>query len=299
MEKITKIKYFLDQIHQDEIKNQIFYLYGYEEGFEKVLSYNYGYLPFCINEDLKITEHIVPSENTTIRSNIKRESTNYIVIHNTGMAHPSATAKGLDEYIHTTKRAASWHFSVDDREAFQQIPIDEVGWHAGDGRNKYPNVWLNEKGFHLGGGNLCGVGIESCVYKGVDFNMVMRNVARLTADLLIQYNLGINSIKQHYDFSAKNCPEVIREAKRWDEFIHLVKLEYYRKTELSDVSFSFKSLNPDVLDNTGAIINHPGNGKEISYQVNVAYDGMKEVLEYKTKVSRLSSGFMEDTNEIY
>lgn len=299
MEKITKIKYFLDQIYKKEINNQVFYLYGHEEGYEKVLSYNYGYLPFCIDEDLKITEHIVSSENTTIRSNRKRETTNYIVIHNTGMAHPSATAKGLDEYIHTTTRAASWHFSVDDKEAFQQIPIDELGWHAGDGLNKYPKIWLNDKGFHLGGGNLCGVGIESCVYKGVNFNKVMRNVAKLTADLLIQYNLGINAVKQHYDFSSKNCPQVIREAKRWDELIHLIKLEYYRKTQLKDVVFNFKSLEPEIMDDFGAIINHPIKSKEISYQVKVVYDDKNEVFEYKTKVSRLSSGFVEDNNEIY
>ncbi|MFA5482488.1 MAG: N-acetylmuramoyl-L-alanine amidase [Bacilli bacterium] len=299
MEKIRKIKYFLDQLHQDEIKNQVFYLFGYEKGYEKVLSYNYGYLPFCMVDDLKITEHIVPSKNTTIRSNIKRKSTNYIVIHNTGMAHPTATAKGLDEYIHTTTREASWHFSVDDKEAFQQIPIDEVGWHAGDGRNIYPEVWLNDKGFHLGGGNLCGIGIESCVYKGVDFNKVLRNLANLTADLLIKYNLGINAIKQHYDFSSKNCPQVIREAKRWDEFIHLVKLELYRKTQLNDVIFSFKSLDPDVMDNFGAIINHPNKEKEISYQVTVNYEGKTEIFKYKTKIARLDYGFMEDKNEIY
>lgn len=299
MEKINKIEYFLNEIHRNEIKNQIFYLYGHEEGYEKVLSYNYGYLPFCINEELKITKHIVPSENTIIRSNIKREATNYIVIHNTGMAHPSATAKGLDEYIHTTTRAASWHFSIDDKEAFQQIPLDEVGWHAGDGRRKYPEIWLNDKGFHLGGGNMCSIGIESCVYKGVNFNKVMQNAARLTADLLIKYNLGINAVKQHYDFSAKNCPEVIREAKRWDEFIHLVKLDYYRKTELKDVEFVFKSLNPDILDDTGAVINHPGDKKEVAYQVKVVYDGKTEIFNFKTTVDSLADGFLEDRNEGY
>ncbi|HHX78618.1 MAG TPA: hypothetical protein GX695_02560 [Acholeplasmataceae bacterium] len=299
MEMINKIKYFLDQIHKNEIKNQVFYLYGHEEGYEKVLSYNYGYLPFYIDEDLKMTEHIVPAENTIIRSNRKRESTNYIVIHNTGMAHPSATAKGLDEYIHTTKRAASWHFSIDDKEVFQQIPMDEVAWHAGDGLTKYPNLWLNDKGFHLGGGNLSGVGIESCVYKGVNFNKVMRNVAKLAADLLIKYNLGINAIKQHYDFSSKNCPEVIREAKRWDELIHLIKLEYYKKTQLNDVIFTFESLDPEVMDNYGAIINHPIKEKEITYQVKVQFDGCIEVFKYKTSVSSLVNGFLEGKNEIY
>lgn len=282
------IEKFLNSIHKDVIENQKYFLYGHEEGYEKVPSVNLGYLPFYDSKELKVTESIVPSNNTTIRSNQIRSATNYIVIHNTGMAHPSATAKGLDKYIHSTDRQASWHFSVDDIEAFQQIPINEVGWHAGDGSTKYGETWTNQSGTHIGGGNRNGIGIESCVYAGVDFNMVMRNVAKLTSKLLYEFNLGIDDIKQHYDFSGKNCPQVIREANRWDEFIKLVEIEHFARCNLSDVKFSFKSLNPKIIDDKGRVINHPQCETKISYNVEVEHNGMKKVYNYTSTLAKLN-----------
>ncbi len=31
--------------------------------------------------------------------------------------------------------AISWHFTVDDSVVYQHLPLDENGWHAGDGTN--------------------------------------------------------------------------------------------------------------------------------------------------------------------
>ena len=36
------------------------------------------------------------------------------------------------------------------------------------------------------------------------------------ARLLYQYDLGIDALKQHADFSAKNCPHRIRDEGRWN-----------------------------------------------------------------------------------
>lgn len=280
IKKWDQIEYFLNKIHNPKIQNQKFFLFGHEEGFEMVESINYGYLPFYNKEEVKVTVSIVPETNTTIRSNILRENTNYIVIHNTGMAAPSATAKGLDEYIHTTTREASWHYSLDDKEAFQQIPLDEVGWQAGDGRRKYGELWENGSGKHIGGGNLNGIGIESCVYAGVDFNMVLRNLAKLTSKLLLEYNLQIEDVKQHFHFSGKNCPQVIREANRWKEFIELVEIELYARKYLNDVELNFVSNNPDILDNFGKVVKHPIYEKEISYRVEVKYNNEKREFSF-------------------
>ena len=287
MDIFEKVEIFLNKIHKDEIVNYPFYLYGFEEEYKKVKSYNNGYLPFYINKDLKITQNFLPKENTLNRPGLLREKTKYVVIHDAGLASPLMTAKGLDQYLHTTTRQASWHYSVDDKEVYQELPLEEVAWHAGDGRTSYPENWLNDKGFHLGGGNYTGIGIETCVYKGVNFNQAMRNVAKLTAWLLIKYGLSVNDVKQHNDFSGKNCPETIRTANRWDEFIELVNLEYYKNTKLADVELEFISLDPQFLDNEGNVLKHPLRDKIVSYEVKANYQGETRTFKYQTKIKKL------------
>lgn len=277
-----KIESFLDKINIKEIKNQKFYLFGCEEGYERVLTQNLGYIPFYDEKQLEIKVDVLPS-TSALKPNKLRDATKYIVIHNTGMAHPSATAKGLNDYIHSTDRVASWHFSVDDKEAYQELDIDEVGWHAGDGSYTYKDTWSGG----IGGGNLNGIGIESCVYEGVDFNNVLRNVAKLSASLMIKYDLDMQSIKQHYDFSGKDCPQVIRHSDRWNELLNLIRLEYFAQTELKDVSFEFISLNKDILDDNGKIINHPGDEKIISYKVVARYNGIVKEYIYEAKLLEL------------
>ena len=221
----------LERINVKNVKNQSFYLYGCEEGYYQVKTTNYGYLPFYRNDELKVTEDILP-DDSPLKANRMRTSTNYVTIHNTGMAHPTATAYGLNEYIHTTDRVASWHFSVDDKEAYQELKLGEVGWHAGDGSRYYGQYWESGGVWCIGGGNNNSVGLETCVYSGVDYNMVMRNTAKLVAKLLVQYNLSTSLVRQHYDFSGKDCPQVLRQSGRWAELLELIELEYYARTEL-------------------------------------------------------------------
>ncbi len=282
-----KVELFLNTIHKDQIETHRFYLYGYEAGYETVLSLNIGYLPFYSMEDLKITEDILP-DNSPLKPNAKRTLTKYITLHNTGMAHPSATAQGLNEYIHTTDREASWHFSVDDKEAFQELKLDEKGWHAGDSSHSYGDIYYNEtyKKWSIGGGNNNSIGIEMCVYSGVDFNMVMRNTAKLTASLLVKYNLTPSDVRQHYDFAGKDCPQVLRQAGRWSEMLELISLEYYALTELQGVTFKFTSLTPEYLDNTGKIINNPDTEPTVKYQVEVTYKNETKTFVYSSVLSK-------------
>lgn len=257
-----KIETFLGKINLTEIKTQKFSLYGYEVGYENVPSENIGYIPFYDEQEMEIIQSIL-SDNSPLKPNRMRSATKYIVIHNTGMADPSATAKGLDEYIHSTDRIASWHFSIDDKETYQQLKLGEIGWHAGESN-----------------GNNYGIGIESCVYEGVDFNMVMRRLAKLTASLLITYNLNLTDIKQHYDFAGKNCPQVIRQSGRWSELLYLVQLEYFAQTELQGVEFIWKSLSPEIMDDAGKVVNHPGEEAALNYEVAVTFAGETRTFNY-------------------
>ena len=57
----------------------------------------------------------------------------------------------------------------------------------------------------------------------------LTNGAKLTALLLTEYNLSPAEVRQHYDWSGKNCPSQIRRARygiTWDDFMGMV-IKYY------------------------------------------------------------------------
>lgn len=145
------------------------------------------------------------------RPEIKREI-HYIVIHETDNFSSSATSLNHALYLvdNSDQRVNGWHYTVDDSEIYHSIPDDEVAWHAGDQRKE-------------NGGNMTGIGIELCVNEGSDFEQTLINGAKLTATLCKAYNLTIQDVKQHYDFSGKDCPAQIRKDGRWDEFLRLVE----------------------------------------------------------------------------
>ena len=139
----------------------------------------------------------------------------YICIHNTGNRSKTATAAGHANWMYNnSEMLVGYHFTVDDREVWQHIPIDEGAWHAGDGAR--------------GKGNLHSIGIEICENMvDHDYNKYKQaelNAAWLTARLLEETGLTIKDVKQHFDFSGKNCPSVIRGRRNgWQEFIGKVE----------------------------------------------------------------------------
>ena len=282
-----KIEYFLDRIHQDEIKTQKYTLYGSEPGYYYVTAYNEGYLPFYTTEELRVIEDFIPN-GTNLKPDQNRAYTYFITLHNTGMAAPTATAKGLNDYIHSTTRQASWHFAIDDKEAYNHVKLNEVTWHAGDGGRSVNQIYYNEsyKTYSIGGGNYYSVSIEMCVNEGGDFNWTMRNTAKLVSKLLVMYNLNTSRIRGHFHFSGKDCPQVILHAGRWAEMLELINLEYFARTQLQGVQFEWTSLNPDIMDNTGTVINNPKVDTEISYKVKVTYDGTSREYTYTSLLQK-------------
>ncbi|MDD4211983.1 MAG: N-acetylmuramoyl-L-alanine amidase [Bacilli bacterium] len=180
---------------------------------------------------------IYPGETTQLRPGTGktgvRMKPEYVVIHDTGMTNPEDNAKGLSRYIHAqaaspTGRVASWHFSIDQSECYNHVPTIERAWHAGDGSHAFGTTYYNEsyKQECIGGGNLTGIGIESCINPGNDYALTVLRMARLTAQLLNEYQLGLDRIKQHNDFSGKNCPNVIRATTGlWESFLEATKVE--------------------------------------------------------------------------
>lgn len=183
------------------------------------------------------------SESSAVRPGVVVEK-QYIVIHNTGNYSASANASAHDKYIqgleNNPDRKVSWHYTVDDTEIYHHLPDNETAWHAGDGSD--------------GNGNKYGIGIEICVngfpgvYEGEEyeawlaqFMKAVKNASYLTAKLMIENNIDIDHVMQHYDFAPekKNCPMQMRytsgsgtftrdEGDMWVYFLNQVEKQYER-----------------------------------------------------------------------
>lgn len=159
-------------------------------------------------DGIPLTVDLIPNGSEG-RPGTKR-TVQYVVIHETGNTDPGTGASNHARLLASGENGStSWHYTVDDHEIYQHLPDNEVGWHCGDGRE--------------GPGNQTGIGIELCVNPEGDFDSTFDNAARLTAYLLEAYELTLQDVRQHYDFSGKDCPEQIREQNRWEEFLKLVQ----------------------------------------------------------------------------
>jgi hypothetical protein len=174
-------------------------------------SLDYSSLRFPVRVDL------VPSGQTTQRTGIDLDP-RFITIHETDNRRMGA--RGHNTWLHGGAKddhgnvqKLSVHFFVDDREAFQCIPLDEVGWHAGDGR---------------GPGNLTSLAIETCVNQDADFDQTRTNVAALTRLLMEAFDIPIENVVQHNhwrrsDGTHKDCPKRMRHEVLWENQLERVR----------------------------------------------------------------------------
>ncbi len=135
------------------------------------------------------------------------EEVRFITIHNT--VEPFSAWQERERVNNRRDQVAvSFHFAVDEIEAVQLLPLDCHAWHAADGK---------------GDGNMHSIAIEICrsVCIGSDEGLYRRaedNAVILAAWLLKKYNLPIDALRKHQDWSGKYCPHRILDEKRWEEF---------------------------------------------------------------------------------
>lgn len=136
----------------------------------------------------------------------------FITVHQTGNIR-----RGADAQMHArlqfrgNSRSASWHYQVDEKDIIQSFEDSAQCWHAGDGR---------------GNGNLNSIAIELCINSDGDYRKTIKNGAALVNHLMEKYNLSINDVKQHYNWSGKNCPAQIRANKdgiNWADFLNMAE----------------------------------------------------------------------------
>ena len=121
------------------------------------------------------------------------------------------------------------------------------------------------------GGNYNSIGIESCVDKGSDLWYTWQLTAKLVAKLCYDNNLGLERIRPHHAYTAKDCPQPMLEnnLEIWWEFIELVRYEYELLTKFSNYTITFTSNNPDYISNTGRIIKYTAKDTTVSYTLTI------------------------------
>lgn len=153
------------------------------------------------------------SSDSSRRPEITREI-KWIVIHETDNRGTSAGSQNHNSFLHNDEsQVNSWHYTVDCNEIYHHLPDNEVGWHAGDNKT-------------VDGGNMNGIGIEMCVNQTGDYENTLKNTAKLVATLMDSYNLVMEDVQFHKDFSGKICPHRLLTEGRVNEFLEMIEIEY-------------------------------------------------------------------------
>jgi N-acetylmuramoyl-L-alanine amidase len=137
----------------------------------------------------------------------------FVTIHETGNTNRGANARAHGNYLRGNDAAnlpVSWHYTVDDTVTVQHLPENEDAFHAGDG---------------AGNGNRQSIGIEMAVNSDGNFQTTIDRTAALVADICIRRNIPIANVRQHFDWSGKNCPQNIRAGRShsWAVFLEKVR----------------------------------------------------------------------------
>lgn len=174
-----------------------------------------------------------------------------IIIHNA--ATPNGTAKALNNALHNSKEYKSWHFSVDDKDIIESLPLNRNAFATGDGA--------------YGLGNRTGMHIEIAKDNDNDsqdeWKKARENGARLASELLYKYGLSIDCLKKHQDYKMtsgnyKYCPHKILD-EGWDDFKSLVsqyldELSNPKKDDSNDTNDSNDKTNIDGINQIIALI---------------------------------------------
>jgi N-acetylmuramoyl-L-alanine amidase len=151
----------------------------------------------------------------------------YITVHNTDNTKAGAGAAAHDRfvrevgyYIHEGKtKWISWHYTVDDVETYNHLPLNEIGWHAG-----------------TAAANQTSIGIEVCMNSDIDQDAAFLRARKLVACLI--YDLGLfdkidETLRAHFHWTQKKCPRLLFDrpndpndrvlGNKWANFVADVK----------------------------------------------------------------------------
>lgn len=180
--------------------------------------------------DIPFVEHLIPVTNITSRPQRIMTPTS-ITVHNTG--NEDADAEDNSKFVDKTEVYTSWHFTIGDNIVYQELPVYEVSYHAGDGYN--------------GVGNTTSISIEVSEEEGdASYQTAIKFVARL----LYWFGWDVDNVVPHKHWKSKrypngkNCPRKILPV--WDsDFIPSIEKELaiLKREEIMservDIKFTF------------------------------------------------------------
>lgn len=170
-----------------------------------------------LKKEVNIHEDFVPSGHYC-RWKVTRLQPRYITIHSTQNRsadawHHAVALKngrikgGIIGYL-------SWHYTVDQNWAIQQLPLNEIGHHA-------------EYGYKPG--NMYSIGIEMCEHRGNSMRMTYDRTAKLAACLMKEYDIPLRNVVSHNFWTGKDCPRPLLDhghpGFKWTWF--LSRVDYY------------------------------------------------------------------------
>lgn len=177
----------------------------------------------------------------------------YITVHETSNYNVGADAEMHRVFTHQGggSSAVSFHFAVDDYEAIQLLPCDEIGWHAGDGCDQYPDgVGTDDIGC------FASVSIETCVNSDSSWEQTKHNLSELIAmiasgddrinwgDGRYKSRMSKERIAQHNRWSGKNCPLKIRAEGGWAELMQWVEDEWSNLVGVTPPQPEYRPVGP-------------------------------------------------------
>ncbi|MCY7577135.1 N-acetylmuramoyl-L-alanine amidase [Bacillus pumilus] len=148
---------------------------------------------------VKIIQDYISKSNSNRPGNYMKPL--YITVHNTSNTAKGANAASHAAFVKRSSTAVSWHYTVDDQVIYQHLPLNENGWHAGDGR---------------GTGNMKSIGIEICENSDGNFEKAVENAQWLIRQLMTDQGIPLSNVVPHKRWSGKECPR--RLLDRWDSF---------------------------------------------------------------------------------
>lgn len=198
---------------------------------------------------VNIIKSIIPSGQKAQRPGFSMDP-NFITIHNTANDNKGADAEMHSRYLHNGGggRMVGWHFTVDDNEIYQHLPINESGYHAGDGG---------------GDGNRRSIGIEICENSDGDFEKAVNNAQWLVNKLMKDHNISLTNVVSHKHWSGKKCPHKL--LSRWGSFIDGIDEESIYVPPKKETKPE-KVIKPSAKPSGGSVVDYMNSkGMDASY----------------------------------
>lgn len=171
----------------------------------------------------------------------KKMTPTSITIHNTG--NIGASARNNHNYQKNCNkngsRIASWHFTVDDKEIYQAQSTNFVCYHAG-----------------CSSGNNSSIGIEICMFNDKERQKkCYENAIALVKTLMKYHGFNIDKVKQHYDWTKKDCPQWLRSGKfgyTWNWFKNEITKTEEKKEQATNNNVFYRVVAGSYSDRANA-----------------------------------------------